>query len=436
MLETNSPAEHPHTPGGFEQFLDYTGSICPEIAAKRESLNQAAQELVGTYEPHPDFFNVNDNAVGLLLAAGLHADALDTAGKSATRTEFEQTFAYNFARTLLGPYSERYPLEDLPPVSDLEPEARLASYRRYENQALSERLKGWFATDPSIAETNLLLQIPNEARHNCEIIVLSAAAPYTFKGLRINSASPLADKHYRRMLIANNASFSAEQRWPDDLGLPRGWVDGAQDTTCLCIPEVEASLLLEPHNFTFGRRAQKHNGDDLLRIKDIMRHEYVHSLGVVRLKDPSRDDATRFLGKVIEEYRAEVFSDHPSEEVYADVYSIAASFKDWGGTDLGHIMRSLPLGGALNKAEFYATVARQAGLVETAMLTGFVTSDTYAEAPKSVRAMRDTLLHTSLGQRLILRASDEKLRAIITLTDPESVDRLWEYAQKTKQELA
>ncbi len=424
---------------GNIKFVDFLTSLedkCPEIGEKKDRIIDAGEELVASHNVLPGFFAAPDNAIGLLFAASLHNEALDTAGKSAKRTERETSLASNFARTLFGQYSETHPLEGVKKASGLEPKERVKLFQKYQNRELSERLHTWLTTSDEMKKTREELQIADGEESHFETMVLSIGYPtHTERFGKSSTASPGIEE-YVKNLYARGRAFMAEQRSsPDDI-LPRAWVSIIDGKNYLCMPEPLARIILEPETMGY-----EDEGDEKSIILSLIQHEFAHTQGNIQPVDTVDTSKESYFGLIIEEWRAEVVSGYSKELSYSDIYDAVRDVEKFHGISINELMVSLPEGGANDKAEFYAMLAGQLGLVNTAMLTGLL-PDKYADlqSPKSSRDIHQTLSSGGFRNEFILRMSDEEVESCLDRqreggVSEDKMTKLRELITKVKSDL-
>lgn len=410
----------------FERFIEEFGALCPEVGAQPAQLANAAGMLIDTYQPSPDFYNAKDNATGLLFAAALSAEASITDGRSATRIARETEIATNFSHALFGSYSAKYPHEDLVAGSELDPQARLAVYRRYQDAGLSESLQSWFMSSPEIATTRRELGIDAKNHPSFEVIVLSAAHPLHTKNTKL-------PKEYKRLLHVRGEQFMRDQLAPLDDELPRAWATTLDGQQFICITEPLARIILDP-------RSMLEAGDERYeQTLNLARHEIVHAWGEIGLTDENSPTKKVFLGDMLEEFRAEVFSGMKMGRHYPDIAPVMRDIKLTTGTDVADIMKSLPNGGANNKGKFYAKLAAGMGVVPAAMLVSLLPKAYLSwQSPKSSRNLHSILGEggsCALGQQLFLRASEEQIKAYLNRRDIACTPEILVQFEELKQEL-
>ncbi len=398
----------------FADFLTSLEGTCPEIGEKKDGIMNAGRELVASHNVSPDFFAAPDNAIGLLFAAALHDDALNTSGKSSKRIEKETHLAKNFARTLFGPYSETHPHEGVKRATVHEPKERVKFLKKYQNLELSNRLHEWIMTSDEMRKIREELQITDGREDNFEMMVLSVGQPLHTEGLGKSPDAPYGINEYVKELHERGKTFMNEQQSSEDDALPYAWVSRLDGTNYLCVSEPIARIVLEPESVGY-----KDTGEGTRDFMiDLMRHDLVHTQGNIQLVDQADTTVDSYLGIMLEEYRAEKYSGYKSKSAYADIYRVIGTIEDLKGFSLGELMQKFALGGAQNKNEFYAAVAGRAGLVNTALLVGLLPDD-YADfqSPRSSREIHQVLSETIMMDEVMLHMSHKEFASYLERKD-------------------
>lgn len=389
----------------FEQVLDRFVQLCPEANEQRLALEATANDLLVKYAPNHNFFQSGDNAIGLLLASALQNDANRTAGKTPARLSKEAEVADNFARILFGTFSNLYPHTELKETSQLEPSARLALYRRYENQRLSARVHAWFLQDPELQETRNELNIQPGATAAFETIVLSVANQYD-EGIYEHNNAPEGIKSYVSGLISHGRQFMTEKLADTDDEVPNAWVSFIDDSCYICIPELTARLIVEPEQLGYTLT----DGQRVNAIK-LAQHESVHAWGEVNLVE-SESTKGGFLGVLLEEYRAELSTNFNFLNNYPDLKTTAKTVWQTTGTDIAELMRESTRDGIVDKVHFYAQLSNGLGLVLAAMLVSLQPrAYLNLQSPKASRTINEQLGeggHGSLFHQILLRMSPQQ----------------------------
>lgn len=390
----------------YEELLDAVGSKTPEVAAKKDDLLKSAHELVKNYEVKESFFAADDNAIGLLLAAGLHYETTHSQHKSEAKKQSDQLIADNFARTLLGPYSDTFPLEDVYKTSQLEPADRLALHEKYMNLDLSRRLQEWFLQSEEMREVRDEMTVAGKLRE-LNVIVLGVSSPFHTKFLGQAPDAPDNLANYISELHACGEAFMAEQKADPEDVLPYAYATVIFGKEYMCFMEPTAKILLEPETVGY-----QDNGENLEDVIALMKHEFVHAQGRISLVGPSSED--RYIGQGLEEYRAEVFSGQKAKRDYYDMYNAVLYVEAYTGAQVADIMKTVPAGGGGDKVAFYSLLIKETSLATTAKLASLIPkSYINFQSPKSSRVLFDMLTRDKLMKEVIADMTAAQLTAHI-----------------------
>lgn len=393
--------------GSFEQLIDTAGRIAPEIETRRYELSEAARQLIASYAPNDNFFAADDNAIGLLLASALYSEAARTDGKSDSKIIQEGLVANSFARTLFGRYSEPYPLEGVRQSSQLPQEERLALHLAYTDPVLSDRLHEWFRSGDVIEQVRQDLGITSDTLP-FNILVLKMGQPLHMKGIGATGTGPNDLRKYMSGLLKAGEEFMQQQLADPEDTLPFAYATTLLGQRYMCIMEPTARILLEPE--LLGYKDKK----NLEFIHALFRHEFVHTQGSAELKDSSQDEESSYIGDVLEEYRAEVFSGYVFSGFYPDIYSAITIIEHYSQANISDIMTQLPYGGGIDKLTLYATLASRLGLNTTAKLAGLLPEDSINfQSPKSSRELYEALNRGDLSEDIIADMTDEQIDSYI-----------------------
>jgi hypothetical protein len=242
-----------------------------------------------------------------------------------------------------------------------------------------------------------------------EVLVLSVAQPLHTEGFGDSPNSPPNVGQYVSGLYARGQAFMAEQGSSKDTALPYAWRTVLAGNDYLCISEATACLLLEPASVGY----YEPDNAQARTAQSLMRHEYVHTQGNVKLFNPALPKRTGYLGTVLEEYRAEVFSGRAFHDWYGSVYWPIYQVEEPNRLKIGDVMRQHRLGGGgEQKPFFYANLANRIGMSVTAMLTGYMPTQVAAmQSPRSAREFSATLKDTLLQDEVILRMPEATFHA-------------------------
>jgi len=352
----------------FSDLLETFERQCPEVVAKRQAIESTASTLIEKHGPSIEFYQSADNAIGLLFAAALQLESEQTANKSPRRTARETTLADNFSKTLFGRYSsEGY--EGLRKESQLDPIERLNLFRRYQDSELSELLMSWIFSHDSMHELRQRLELTSEAEQNFEVIVLAVAQPMHTEGISKSPSGGNA-KDYVQKLYSQGKRFLQEQQSAEDYTLPFAWVDTLQSKKYMCISEATARIVLDPDSVGF-----KDNGDTSSYIQSLIEHEFVHTQGDIGLQDLQDADSEDYLGLLLEEYRAEVFSGFNFDYAYEDIYDVVSTLEVLRGVEMSALMQANPGTSLESKAQFYAQLAAGTSLTEAGTLLALMSKN-------------------------------------------------------------
>ncbi|MDB5184689.1 MAG: hypothetical protein JWN38_497 [Candidatus Saccharibacteria bacterium] len=394
--------------GSFEQLVDTVGETAPEVRDRKPNLMASAGQLIRDYTVTSDFFAADDNAIGLLLAAGLHDTASRIGDKSPAKQASDELIATSFARTLFGRYSPTHPLEDVKAMAGLPPAERLALHLRYTNQALSDRLQTWFQTNDELRSIQQAMGIEDQA-HDYKILVLSIGQPIHTTGIGEAEGADTNMKDYVAELHAKGEAFMREQLADPAAVIPYGYVSTILGQRYVCIMEPTARVLLEPETIGY-----KDDGQNLDYIRSLMKHEFAHSQDDISLTDYAQDEESSFIGLLLEEYRAEVFSGFGFQEFYSDIYRMVSYAEDYSPLNLAEALRSVKYGqGISTKVSFYATLISQFGLNNSAKLAGLLPKNYIVQSPKSSRELYAALDDGIMMNTLVEDMSVEDIEAYL-----------------------
>lgn len=383
----------------YPEVISTASLYCSEIAAQEQLLKAASRKLVDAYQPTPDFFEAPDNAIGLILAAGLTVEAENTTGKTEARIARELYVAENFSWLLFGDYSVVRPHVGETKVTNLAPNERIALFRRYENPEMSNRLSEWINSSDEIAEVRKELGISPEEANGFIPIVLRAGSAIHMRGIGQAPDSPRIKGKMKKWL-ANGRRFMEEQGSAEDDVLPYASVNTLEGKNYLCFPEPIAYALLEPDAVGFDNA-----GGVIDYLKSLIKHEYVHVQTRLEILDSHDDEKGGKIGGLLSEYQAEVFSGYNMDEGYADIYDFVESCEAAGGFSISDVILSHKKGGGADKAAFYFDWINRIGLVPTAMLAGAMTEDDLKyQSTEAGRNLAEVFMEHGLAEELIVRA--------------------------------
>ncbi|HEX4662538.1 MAG TPA: hypothetical protein VH144_02895 [Candidatus Saccharimonadales bacterium] len=391
----------------FAEFLEAVGTSAPEVLQKKDSLVESARYLLAKYEVKEDFFAAPDNAIGLLLAAGLQYDVEHSQRWSTSKKQSNQVVADSFARTLFGFYSDRYPHEDIS-TPKLDEHELMAVFRKYENVALNDRLAEWIQANDIMRQTHESMGMMDEP-NQCNVIVLSIGDALHTRTFGKTPNSPDVTS-YIQQLHARGRAFAAETGWENEV-TPAGMAMPYLDEKYLCIAESYAMVLLDPE--VVGVEDDETEKTECLCT---IKHEIGHMKGLLTLEDTNKN-RSQFIGQGFEEYKAEVFAGiHRSAEQqkksgYHDLHWVASQVRHYLHVDLAEIIESLPAGGSHDKVAFYSRLIDGAGLSMTAKLAGLL-PEAYlgADVPRSAKEFYMALDEGTISRTIFDEMSYEQIR--------------------------
>lgn len=390
----------------YEQLLDAVGSKVPEVDQKRDGLLCSAHELIQKFEVDESFFDCNDNALGLLLAAGLHNEALHRGDKTLAKRYSDRKIASNFARILFGDYSEIFPHEDLRKSTRLDDDSLLALHKKYENPELSQRLQEWLLTSPELEETRQTLMV-NGRLQNFQTIVLGVGSPFHTKHL----PDELLD--YKTSLHRRGDDFMRERRGEADDHLSYAYTERIHGERYLCFMEPTVRILFEPE--ALGLNLNKELAS---QIKHLIEHELVHTQGRLRLEGANGKDS--YIGKGLEECRADILSDPDDPLCYYDMLNAMSIVDCYAKFDITQVIQAT---GGTDKIAFYTTLMQATNLTMTAKLASLIPEKVIElESPKSSRVINAMLSGHQIIDHFVADMSAEQLIARINEIAKDNVE--------------
>ncbi|HZM64288.1 MAG TPA: hypothetical protein VFB59_04105 [Candidatus Saccharimonadales bacterium] len=408
MSELRQSAQELQFPNySYQEVLDRLGELAPEVQHNRDALADCANFLLNAYGVDNRFFAADDNGIGLVLASALHGEAAKPQGKSVAKQNSSQIIADSFARTLFGRYSIAYPCEDVRSMSNLAPEDTFDLYMRYANARLSGRLQDWVGTN------NEFQSLHGGTSDGFTIMVLRIGNSVHTRGIGGAAIAPRGMDRYLADLYANGEAFMREQSADPEDAIPYAFVQTFFGRRHIVIMEPTARILLEPEAIGY-----QDDGANLDLIKALIKHELTHTKGSLALKDLGHPQEDSYIGKLLEEYRAEVLSGCKLASQYPDIYETIRGVNEYARVTIADIIRSLPYGGGLDKITAYGTLVQQLGLGLTAKLAGLLPEDYISfQSPKSSRDLYEALDRGDLTNTIIENMSDDQLYAFVASKD-------------------
>ncbi len=371
-LGQQMPEEQPVSPAETlqRQSFDKLALQVLEIHDKRERIDEAAKDIIGTFDIRPEFFEDEGRAMTFAAIADRWSDL---SGESPEESEEERHFLHDAVALLAREYSPV--LEGAKQSIDgesspLSERGVLAVYDRYTDRALSDAVTEKIQQGQFLASVKEKMGITGDNEDAYEVRVLSISSTETesygleapsapdWDGLpgdrtekmaAFDEAIKLQDAvtDQRGGLVARGEKM-AKELGRDQLFAP-AWVTRLDGKTMLCISMPLAEKITSPE---LTEASRSYGDDDFQRDMAILEHEYVHTQGGVNV------DHDVQVGINLEELRAEHFSGN--KQGYQDIKGFFLDYATITGEHPADMFSGLEKGGSV--AEVFASIARRVGL--------------------------------------------------------------------------
>lgn len=347
--------------------LDVLQTTIPEIAAKRESIDVAGQQLITDFGIEEAFFDDPGRSLVFAAAAERAAQVDDAAEGSVA----ERTFINDVVALAANKYSPLLKDARLAIESEqigLSEDGLEAVYDRYTDKELSAALNEKVKNGDMLSATKKRLGITPENEDPYEVRVISIAThEVEAYGLRapIRYDEPSGDRRADKKAADAKSDF-----WDVQLNYSKGLLKRADKMSM----EIGKENILAPAWVTTvnGKRflclsmplAEKINTPSLTndskdyKVKNIkadfanIAHEYVHTQGHLNV------DQEFNFGISLEELRAEEFSGN--QQGYMDIKGFFVDYKIITGENPRDVMDNLVKGG--KPEEIMASIANRIGI--------------------------------------------------------------------------